>query len=202
METIEKINSVQSIFIDLMRGKNFRRSGKNWLKDNGEILSGLSLQSSWTNSKKGFGTHWVEFGCFIRELDYENKFTGKFMTVSWFHIRQRASVLFLNKEIDKIPYLQDYEKFDEQSLFNIEKIFGASSIKHFMLENESFNYDYDSRTKKISYLLSDHVLPMVNKLSTPAGILEAYENSLLPASAFIGGYGRVLPWIERQLPSK
>ena len=197
MEKVRKMSSVENIFVDLMRGKNFRKSGKNWLKDNGEIMSGLCLQSSWTNSKKGFGTHWVEFGCFIRELDYEARFIGKLTPVSWFHIRQKASVLLLDKETDKIPYLQDYEMFDENTLINIKKIFGASLTPTLILQNESYNYDFDSRLEKISKLLSNHVLPMVDRLSTTNGILEVYENSLLPASAFIGGYGRVLPWIER-----
>jgi len=163
-------HSVEAIFVEAMKPHGFKKKQLNWYLDGEAILAGINLQTSNWNARKRWGVHYVNAGCFVRELDTERKYDRKQPPVYAFHVNFRAGCLLPGEYIDTIPCLND--------------------------DNEM---SVDARRGEIEMLVNERLVPVVRRLATEDGIVAIYKQSLLPQHVFTGAYGRMMPWIESRL---
>ena len=62
-------HSVEEIFVEVMKPHGFKKKQLSWYLDGDTVLTAINLQTSSWNARKRWGVHYVNAGCFVRELD-------------------------------------------------------------------------------------------------------------------------------------
>jgi hypothetical protein len=162
------MTTVQALFVNAIGEYKLKKARLNWYLGTKEIVSGIDLQCSQWNDRKGFGRHYLNFGCFVRALDHARRYEGKVPPASSFHVRARAGNLLPGQYVDHLPCLDD-----------------KASISP------------ESRDHQIRALLCDHIVPTLSMLSTEAGMCEAYRKKILPEFCFAFVFGQNGPWRDK-----
>ncbi len=142
-------DSVEAIFIELMAGRGYKRRAMNWYIDSGEVVAGVNLQTSKYNDRKHWGLHYVNAGCFVRDLDVAQIYATRLPPYYYFHVRLRVG-----DETDP-----------------------TGNRVHCLDDNLAMTTL--ERRQAIGALIDGKISPLVQQLSTADGVVLAYTNRQL-----------------------